>query len=56
MKLSELIVALQEIMELNGDMDVVGIRNGVIYEEIEINCPYSDSPEMYLELYRRDDL
>lgn len=54
MKLSKLIAELQETMELNGDMEVVGIRNGVICEEIEINCPDSDSPA-YLELYRHDD-
>lgn len=51
MKLSELINILTESLSVNGDMDVVGIVNGVIYHEIEINCPDDESP-MYIELYK----
>ena len=51
MKLSELIRILAESLSVNGDMDVVGIVNGVIYNEIEINCPDNESP-MYIELYK----
>ena len=51
MKLSKLIEILNEAMEYNGDMDVIGIVNGVIHNEIEINCPDEESP-MYIELYK----
>ena len=51
MKLSELINILAESLSVNGDMDVVGIVDGVIYHEIEINCPDYESP-MYIELYK----
>lgn len=51
MKLSELINILTESLSMNGDMDVVGIVDGVIYNEIEINCPDDESP-MYIELYK----
>lgn len=51
MKLSKLIEILNEAMDLNGDMNVVGIVDGVIYHEIEINCPDEESP-MYIELYK----
>ena len=51
MKLSELINILAESLSVNGDMDVVGIVDGVIYHEIEINCPDDESP-MYIELYK----
>lgn len=51
MKLSELINILEYSLKYNGDMDVVGIVNGVIHNEIEINCPDDDSP-MYIELYK----
>lgn len=51
MKLSELIDILESSLKHNGDMDVVGIVDGVIYNEIEINCPDNDSP-MYIELYK----
>lgn len=51
MKLSELINILAESLSVNGDMDVVGIVDGVIYNEIEINCPDDESP-MYIELYK----
>lgn len=50
MKLSDLINILSEALSLNGDMDVVGIVDGKIYNEIEINCPDEESP-MYVELY-----
>ena len=51
MKLSELINILTESLSVNGDMDAVGIVDGVIYHEIEINCPDDESP-MYIELYK----
>lgn len=51
MKLGELINILTESLSVNGDMDVVGIVDGVIYNEIEINCPDDESP-MYIELYK----
>ena len=51
MKLSELISILAESLSVNGDMDVVGIVDGVIYHEIESNCPDDESP-MYIELYK----
>ena len=51
MKLSELINILTDSLSVNGDMDIVGIVDGVIYNEIEINCPDDESP-MYIELYK----
>lgn len=51
MKLSELINILSEALSLNGDINVVGIVDGKIYNEIEINCPDEESP-MYIELYK----
>lgn len=51
MKLSDLIVILSECIRLNGDMDVVGMVNGQIFNTVEINCPDEDSP-MYIELYK----
>ena len=51
MKLSKLIDILNEAMDYNGDMDVVGIVDGTVYDEIEINCPDEESP-MYIELYK----
>ena len=51
MKMSKLINILNEAMVMNGDMDVVGIVDGTIYDEIEINCPDEKSP-MYIELYK----
>ena len=50
MKLSNLIDILSESLSLNGEMNVVGIVDGKIYNSIEINCPDEDSP-MYIELY-----
>ena len=50
MKLSELISMLQTTLNLNGDMTVVGMRNGLVYPDIELNCPDSESP-LYIELY-----
>lgn len=50
MKLTKLIAMLQETLELNGDMTVVGVRNGFVYPDIELNCPDSESP-LYIELY-----
>jgi hypothetical protein len=53
MKLGELINLLSYTMKQNGDMDVVGIVDGKIFKDIEINCPDKDSP-MYIELYMED--
>ena len=53
MKLGELINILSNIMMQNGNMDVVGIVDGKIFEDIEINCPDKDSP-MYIELYTEE--
>lgn len=50
MKLTELIAKLQEALDYNGDMNVSGIVNGEIFEDIEINCPDAESP-LYIELY-----
>lgn len=52
MKLSKLIEILNEAMGYNGDMNVVGIVNGNVFNEIEINCPDEESP-MYIELYKK---
>ena len=51
MKLSELIAELQETLNINGDMDVVGMIDGIVYPYIEINCPDSESP-VYIEFYK----
>ena len=51
MKLSELIAELQETLDINGEMEVEGMTDGVIYPYIEINCPDNDSPA-YIELYK----
>ena len=53
MKLSDLIDILTETLSLNGDMNVVGIVDEKIYDDIEINCPDEDSPA-YIELYKSD--
>ena len=50
MKLSLLIKILEECMRINGDMGVVGMVDGVVYNDVEINCPDIESP-MYIELY-----
>ena len=52
MKLSELINILTDAMTNNGEMDVVGIVDGEIFKDIEINCPDDESP-MYIELYKQ---
>ena len=52
MKLVELINILEDSLMHNGDMDVVGIVNGEVFSDIDINCPDSESP-MYIELYKR---
>ena len=54
MKLSELINMLNEALTMNGDMEVVGMVDGKIYNDVEINCPDSESP-MYIELYKEED-
>ena len=51
MKLSELIKVLTETLAMNGEMNVVGIVDGRVYNDIEINCPDAESP-MYIELYK----
>lgn len=48
MKTTELISTLQESLEFNGDLDVVIITNGRIYEYVDINVPDENSP-LYLE-------
>lgn len=53
MKLKELIDVLSHIMMHNGNMDVVGIVDGKIFKDIEINCPDKDAP-MYIELYTEE--
>jgi hypothetical protein len=50
MKLSKLIGIMNKAIEYNGDMDVVGIVDGKVFNDIEINCPDEESP-MYIELY-----
>ena len=49
MKTSELIALLNESLEQNGDLEVIGIANGTIHQYIDINCPDEDSP-LYIEL------
>lgn len=51
MKLSLLIKILEECLRINGDMDVVGMVDGAVYGDIEINCPDVESP-VYIELYK----
>lgn len=53
MKLSLLITIMKECLRINGDMDVVGMVDGVVYHDVEINCPDTESP-MYIELYKED--
>lgn len=49
MKTSELIAMATESLEVNGDIEVVGIAMGEIYPYVELNCPDEDSP-LYIEL------
>lgn len=49
MKTSELIILLNESLKVNGDLEVVGIANGVIHNYVDINCPDEDAP-LYIEL------
>ena len=53
MKLSTLISILQGTLKTNGDMHIVGMVNGEIFTDFEINCPDDESPA-YLELYKED--
>lgn len=53
MKLTELILMLQNTLDLNGDMNVVGIVDGNTYHDIELNCPDDESP-LYIELYKEE--
>lgn len=50
MKISELIQALNEAKKENGDMVVNVIVDGIICDDICINCPDSESP-LYIEGY-----
>lgn len=52
MKLSDFIKILSASLVCNGDMEVVGMVDGNIFEDIEVNCPDRDSP-MYIELYEK---
>ena len=47
--LIKLIALLNESLKENGDLEVVGIANGVIHLYVDINCPDEDSP-LYIEL------
>lgn len=49
MKTSELIALLNESLEINGDLEVVGIAMGEIYPYVDINFPGEDAP-LYIEL------
>lgn len=49
MKTSELITLLNESLKVNGDLEIVGIANGVIHRYVDINCPDEDST-LYIEL------
>lgn len=49
MKTSELIALLNESLEQNGDLELVGIAIGEIHPYVDINCPDEDSP-LYIEL------
>lgn len=49
LKTSDLIKMLQESLELNGDLEVVGIAMGDIYPYVDINCPGENTP-LYIEL------
>lgn len=53
MKLGELINILTYSLMNNREMDVVGIVNGKVFKDIEINCPDKESP-MYIELYEEE--
>lgn len=50
MQISELITILNDTITENGDMEINGIVNGIVYDDIEINCPDKESP-CYIELY-----
>ena len=50
MKISELIAVLEETKRINGDMEVNLCTDGIIYTELDFNCPDADSP-MYIEGY-----
>ena len=51
MKVSEMIAILNDVMSLNGDMDVVLITDATVYNELDFNCPDADSP-LYIEGYK----
>lgn len=49
MKTSDLISLLNELLETNGDLEIVGIAMEKNYPYVDINCPDEDSP-LYIEL------
>lgn len=51
MQTSKLIAILTDSLNLNGDMEIVGMVDGVVFPYIEINATDQDSP-LYLELYK----
>lgn len=53
MRLGELINLLTYSLMVNGEMDVIGIVNGKIFKDIDINCPDQDFP-MYIEFYEEE--
>ena len=50
MKLSRLIEELTLTKDLNGDMELVGMVDGEIFMDIELNCPGENQP-CYIEMY-----
>ena len=55
MKLSRLIEELTLTKDLNGDMELVGMVDGEIFMDIELNCPGENQP-CYIEMYDGDGL
>ena len=51
MKISELVCILNDVVSVNGDMDVAICTDGKIYEDLDFNCPDEDSP-LYIEGYK----
>lgn len=49
MTTTELIEMLQSSLEVNGDLPIVGIAMGKIYDYVDINVPDDESP-LYIEL------
>ena len=62
MKLSDLVAQLLEIYEAYGDMDIAVIRNGNIYEEIELFLDFNsveaidnNGAFLWLEAYKHGE-